>query len=68
MPQPPDDVASDLIFGGDGPVEIVIKPGEPLFDYAAEVAEAQANMSNELKQMIEDGKAAAADGGADLTF
>lgn len=66
MPQPPDDQMMELLFGAPGPLEMVITPGAPLFDYDAEVAAAQAAMSDELKQMIEAGKAAAAEGGDDF--
>lgn len=49
------DVAQ-ILLGGDGPAKIVIDPGEPLFDYEAEVAEAKAAMSDELKALIEEGR------------
>ncbi|MEM7015392.1 MAG: hypothetical protein AAF585_28365, partial [Verrucomicrobiota bacterium] len=55
-------MAGELFFGSEGPIEIVINPGDPLFDYAAEVEAAKAGMSDELKQMIEEGKAMAEGG------
>ena len=55
----PPDMAAKMLFGERGPVEIVVKPGEPIFDYEAEVEAAKAAMTPELKQMIEEGRAEA---------
>lgn len=65
MPEPPDDQMMELVFGSPGPLEIIIEPGDPLFDYEAEVAAAKASMTDELKGMIEAGQAAAAAGDGD---
>lgn len=69
MPKnPPADLAAKMMFGEEGPVEIVIIPGDPLFDYAAEVEAAKAAMTDDIKAMIEAGKAAAAAEGDDDPF
>ncbi|MEZ5302733.1 MAG: hypothetical protein R3F11_19160 [Verrucomicrobiales bacterium] len=47
-------------------VKVAFKAGDPLFDYKAEVAKVKANMPADLKKMIEDAKAAAADQGGAL--
>lgn len=54
---PDGDMIGEILLGGDGPAKIVITPGEPLFDYEKEVAEAKAAMSDDLKKLIEEGKA-----------
>ena len=43
-------------FGGDGKLRVVLKPGAPAFDYAAEVARAKAAESPDLKAMLEEAK------------
>lgn len=42
------------VFGGDGQLRLVIKPGQPVFDYKAEVAKAKASATPELKQLLAD--------------
>jgi len=39
------------IFGADGPVRVVVGPGQPLFDYAAEVSAAQAAFPDLLENL-----------------
>lgn len=41
-----------LLFNGADKAEIVITPGAPLFDYAAETAKAKAAMSGQLKELL----------------
>jgi len=45
-----------MMFGGDGKIRVVLKPGEPAFDYAAAVAKARADQSPELRSLLEDAK------------
>lgn len=47
---------AEILLGGEGPAKVVINPGEPLFDYETEVAEARAAMSDELKALIKEGR------------
>jgi len=45
-----------MMFGGDGKIRVVLKPGEPAFDYAAAVAKARTDQSPELLSLLEDAK------------
>lgn len=58
----PDDFFK-MMFGGDGKMRVVLKPGEPAFPYAAEVAKAKASVTPELKALLEDAKKPAKKGG-----
>jgi hypothetical protein len=51
------------MVGRDGPLRLVIKPGEPLFDYAKEVQDAKAAQTPELKALL-DGSSNKKEGGS----
>ncbi|MGD9419173.1 MAG: hypothetical protein Q7R22_009530 [Verrucomicrobiota bacterium JB025] len=48
-----DDVMCGMLFGEEGPVRAKVAGGEPLFDYAAEVAVAKAEMAGLMKRLGE---------------
>jgi hypothetical protein len=55
----------EAAFGGED-FRIVFKAGEPIFDYQAEMAEAKAGQSDELKELIEASKQEAEGGEIDM--
>lgn len=51
------------MVGGKGEPRIVVKPGEPVFDYAAEAEKAKAGQSAELKKLLKEAEEKAKNGG-----
>lgn len=54
---------AEAIFGGKGEPKLVIKPGDPVFDYAKESAAAKAGQTAELKALLKKAAEKAAGGG-----
>ena len=54
---------AEAIFGGKGEPKLVIKPGDPVFDYAKESAAAKEGQTAELKALLKKAAEKAAGGG-----
>lgn len=54
---------AEAIFGGKGEPKLVIKPGDPVFDYAKESAAAKEGQTAELKALLKKAAEKAASGG-----